>query len=495
MSVTVPTHFTIVTTIVTVTLKMYAGGMHEQWHPDLEPYTGHLHDRLIAALRADIEAGLLLPEDQLPTHRALAARLGIGIGTVSRAYAEAERLGLVTSAVGRGTFVGQGGLTTDSDWSHGDDGPIDLTLNLQANPLAAERIADTLARLPLRPDFAENLGAAPVPGIDWHRQTLAGWLRTSARYQTVDWRRLLVTTGAQQAMAIVIATVCQPGDVILTEAVTFNGFRALADQFGCRCVGVAMDDEGMTPDGLDAAIRATGSRLVYVLPTLQNPTTRTMSNGRRDDIARVARAHDLTIIEDDVYAPIAHASGDRQHDLTPIAEIAPERTCYVGSASKAMAMGLRVGVLVAPDDARFEAFGRTMRADCYAASSISSLLACQLIKDGSAAEIQRSTAAEASARMQLAQRMLGDAIAAPSFSCSLHAWLPMPELRAERIANGALRRGVMLTPPASFVIDGGLESGLRLCLNAVTRPQLERALRAVRSALADEIVPGRLAIV
>ncbi|MDQ3657004.1 MAG: hypothetical protein M3457_18260 [Chloroflexota bacterium] len=68
-------------------------------------------------------------------------------------------------------------------------------------------------------------------------------------------------------------------------------------------------------------------------------------------------------------------------------------------------------------------------------------------------------------------------------------------VRAERIANGALRRGVILSPPASFQVDGTLTSGVQLCLNAVSRPDLDRALRAVRRALADEIVPGRLAVV
>ena len=428
-----------------------------------------------------------------------ARRLGIGVGTVTRAYAEAERIGLLSSAVGRGTFVARAASASQEPAGHGrlDDvgGVIDLTLNLQENSLAAEHIAGALARLPLRPDFAENLTAAPHAGIDWHRQTLAGWLRKTARFDGLDWRRLLITTGAQHAMAIVVATLCRPGDVVLTEAATFSGFRALAEHRGLRCVGVAMDREGLSPAALEAAVVATGSCTLYVMPALQNPTTRTMSRQRREEIVRIVRAHDLTVIEDDVYAPLAFAQGEAPPDLVPLASLAPERTCYLSSASKAIAMGLRVGVLIAPDEARFAAFTRTMRADCYAASSIASLLTCQLIKDGQADAILGAVAQEASSRMALAQRMLGDSVEAPSFRTSLHAWLPMPELRAERLANGALRRGVILTPPASFQVDGELCSGVRLCLNAVRRPELDRALRVVRSALADELVPGRLAIV
>lgn len=479
-----------------MTFVLYHRPMNARWSPTIHDGPGTLHQRLVQALRQDIVAGRLEPDEQLPTHRALAIRLGIGVGTVTRAYAEAERIGLLTSAVGRGTYVAAAGAASGDPATHDEasQGTIDLSLNLQAHPIAASRIATALARLPMRPDFSESLTAAPHAGIDWHRQTLAGWFRRVAHYDTIDWGRLLVTTGAQQALSIVVDTLGRPGDVILTEAVTFSGFRALAAQRGVRCAGVDMDDEGIHPTALEAAIRETGSRLLYVMPTLQNPTTRTMSQARREAIARLARAHDLTLIEDDVYAPLAFLEGGGR-ELVPLADLAPERTCYISSASKAIAMGLRVGILVAPDTARFAAFSQTMRADCYAASSIASLLACQLIKDGQANEILAAVALEASSRMALAQRTLGDAIAPPSFLTSLHAWLPMPELRAERIANGALRRGVILSPPASFQVEGELVAGIRLCLNTVSRPGLERALRAVRSALADEIVPGRLAVV
>jgi DNA-binding transcriptional MocR family regulator len=482
-----------------MTFIVYHRPMNESWTPSIHDTPGTLHDRLLHVLRQDIATGELEPEGKLPTHRELANRLGIGVGTVTRAYAEAERLGLVTSAVGRGTFIAPAAsppLDSTSRWDQGDTGAmVDLSLNLQSLDIAAERIAGALTRLPLRPDFAGSLTAAPHAGIAWHRQTLAAWLRRAARYEGVDWERLLITTGAQHAMSIVVSTLCRPGDVILTEAATFAGIAALAEHRGCRCVGVAMDGEGITPEALEIAIRDTGSRLLYVMPTLQNPTTRTMSRQRREEIARIARSHDLTVIEDDVYAPLAFTLGVQRPDLVPLASLIPERTCYVSSASKAVAMGLRVGVLIAPDTAHFEAFSRTLRADCYATSSIGSLLMCQLIKDGVADEVRGAVAQEATARMTLARRMLGDSIEPPSFPGSLHAWMPLPELRAERIANSALRRGVILTPPSSFLMDGEAVSGLRLCLNAVSRPDLERALRVVRSALADEIVPGRLAIV
>lgn len=473
--------------------------MNETWTPAIFENDGStLYERLVEAVRAGIASGELEPEERMPTHRELASRLGIGVGTVTKAYAEAERLGLLTSAVGRGTFVAAATRALQPSPSSGEatpDSPVDLSLNLQNLAFATPRIAEALARLRLRPDLTETLGVAPHAGFPRHRQVLADWFREVSHFDALDWHHLLITTGTQHAMSLIVGLLVRPGDVVLMEPATFSGFRALVDSRGGCCAGVAMDNEGIRPDALERAIVETGSRLLYLMPTLQNPTTRTMSHARREEIARIARAHDLMLLEDDVYGPIAFASGARRGALTPIAALAPERTFYVSSASKAIAMGLRVGILHAPSAAWVERLEQAIRVECYATSSLPPMLVCQLIADGAADEIRHAVAQEASARMALAQRMLGTSIEEPSFPSSLHAWMPMPELQAERVLNGALRRGVILTPPSSFIVDGELLSGLRLCLNAVSGPELERALRGVRSALADEIVPSRMAIV
>lgn len=482
-----------------MTFVRYDGRMNESWTPSLTQAYGTLHAQLLRALRRDIAAGVLIPEGKMPPHRELARRLGIGVGTVTRAYAEAERLGLLTSTVGRGTFVARAAAPlaeSDPVAAPADPAtPIDLSLNLPTLDAVSGRLGEVLQRLQRRADIGEMIALSPHAGVDTHRQALAGWLRTVARFDSIDWRNLIVTTGAQQAMDLAVAAVCRPGDVLLTEAATFGGIRAIAAHRGLRCVGVAMDGEGIDPDALEAAIVTHGARALYLQPTLQNPTTRTMPPARRREIVAVARKHGLTLLEDEVNAPVAYALGQHQPDLVPLAMEAPERTFYISSVSKSMAPGLRVGMLVTPDRERFDRACVAMRAGCYAAGAVGPLIVTQWIKDGVADQILGAVAQEASSRLTLAQRMLGAAIESPSFPTSLHAWLPMTELRAERVANGALRRGVLLTPPASFLVDGTAVAGLRLCLNMVSRRELERALRIVRSVVADEIVPPRMSIV
>ena len=456
--------------------------MSGNWFPVLANDGGTLHERLLLALRRDVGAGRLAPGERLPTHRELARALGIGVGTVTRAYAEAERVGLLTSRVGRGTYVAgrDGGAARAGQ----HEGPIDLTMNLQPLGSAAARLAETLARLRHRPDIDDYVGFAPHAGFESHRRAAAGWLARTAGFAGLDWRNLVICTGAQQAMALALDELCRPGEAILTEATTFHGLKALAAYRGWPLIGVPMDGEGLLPEALDRAAAGHGARVVYVQPTLHNPTARTMSLARREAIARVVRRRELWVLEGDIYAPLAWASG-RAAPPPPLAALIPERTFYASSVTKALAPGLRTGFLVVPA-ARLERIGAAMRAVCYSVGALGPLVATQWITDGTADEIVREVAREASLRTALAARVLGAHLEPPSFPASLHVWLPLDELAAERTAGRLLRRGVALTPPASLLVAGEYGAGLRLCLGASAEvATLDRALRIVAMCLSS----------
>ena len=131
---------------------------------------------------------------------------------------------------------------------------------------------------------------------------------------------------------------------------------------GLRLEGVAMDEEGLVPEALDQAVVETGARLLYCTPTLQNPTTATMSEARKQAIACVAIRHDLTIIEDDIYGILLEEPAP-----LPLATFAPEHTIYVTSLSKAVAPGLRIGY-TAPPQHIVERVGAAVRASCWMAA-------------------------------------------------------------------------------------------------------------------------------
>ena len=424
-----------------------------------------------------------MPGAKLPPHRDLAHRLGIGIGTVTAVYGEAARQGLLTAAVGRGSFV------ADATAARANDGMILLAHNIPTLRFAQRRFAQTFSKLRNRADLMDCLEYAPAAGHERHRRLGAAWIRRTSALADARHERLIVTTGAQQAMTLALDTLCQRGDTIMTEAATYFGVKSIAEVGGYKLSGLAMDSEGILPEDLDRAA-ARGAKVLYTLPTLQNPTGRTMSFGRRQQIAKIARDRDIWIVEDDIYS--AYAMGTAP---VPIAALAPERCIYISGTSKALAPGLRTGYVIAPNDDMFENMLRLIRARIYAPATMGAMIASQWIEDGTADEVVEELLAEMAARNAMAAEALGGAMEPSSDHRCPHIWLPMPELEAERMTSRALRGGVELTPPSAPVVDPLSISGVRICLGgAPDRDTMAQALQVVANAL-DNKLSGRDAAV
>ena len=448
------------------------------WTPHLPETEEPIYERLVRAMASDIAAGVLAPGERLPPQRELAWRLGLGVGTVTKAYAEAERRGLLSGHVGRGSFVAS---------VRPDDrtGAIDMARNLPPSGPAQQRLASAMARLTRDGGLADRLAYPPIGGHGADRAAGAAWLSHIAGWDDLDPARLICTAGAQQAVAVALATACRPGDAVVAEAATFSGLKALAGVMGYGLAPAAIDDQGLTPQTLDRAAAKTGARVAYILPS-HNPTPRVMGEPRRRDIVEVARKRDLILIEDDLYGAYAMDLG-----LTPLARLAPERVFHATSLSKTIAPGLRAGYLIPPaGGAHGRALG-ALHALAIGAPGMGLALATRWIEDGSAANILAEGRAEMAVRNELAMLILGEAMERPPVP-GLHAWLPMSEIAAERAAARALRAGVEVTPPGDMILDAAAISGLRLCLGpARDRRVLERGLRAVKAILDDPAAARR----
>lgn len=443
------------------------------WRPVLDRSSATpLYRQIVDVMARDIRDGRLQSGDKLPPHRELAHVLALSVGAVTRAYDEATERGLVTGHVGRGTFV------VDLS-SPVENGPVDLSRNIVPVD-ASGAVLEALTALRRRPALIERLSYEPTSGLDRDRQAAAAWLTRTANFDRLDWSTLICCLGAQNAMAIALSALGAPEEPILCEASTFSGMKALAGLMGRQLRGVEMDDEGATSEGLNRAAAECSARLFYAVPTLQNPTARVMGLRRREEIVRVARARDLWLIEDDIYAPYARQSG-----LPPLAALAPERTIYISSLSKIVAPGLRTGFLVAPAGDAFERCQRASRALIHSPPGMTSAIATHLIESGRADTIADAAIAEARARTAQARMVLGDLIEAPKVDASLHLWMPMGELDAERTVARAMHAGVRLNSPAAFGASVGLkESGLRLCVGgAANSIALEKALVTLRGIL------------
>ncbi|MBM3525608.1 MAG: PLP-dependent aminotransferase family protein, partial [Alphaproteobacteria bacterium] len=390
------------------------------WTPTLGKARGPRYRAIADRLAADVVEGRLRTGDRLPTHRDLAWKLGVTVGTITRAYAEAERRGLIVGEVGRGTFIRErhvDAVLVPAAAAGIEPGFIDLSRNFPAEHGQSRAIAAALVEAAQANDLATLLGYATTTGLRHHREAGAQWLARDGF--AVDPEDVVITGGAQHAMMLALNAVARPGDVVLTETLTFYGLKSIATMLSVRLAGVGCDDEGLLPDALDAACRLHAPKALYALPTLQNPTTATMSDARRRAIAETCRRHGVVIIEDDIYGFLPPSSP------LPLAAYAPEITLHIVSLSKAIAPGIRIGFIAAPS-AFHDRLAGGLRASLWMAPPVLAEVAARLIRDGTARKLAERQREEVVARQAIARRILaGATMMAPPHS--LHLWLQLPE--------------------------------------------------------------------
>ena len=461
------------------------------WRPDLDGKSGPKYKLIAEAIGDSIADGRLKERDRLPTQRDLAYDLGISLNTASRAYAEATRRGFLHGEVGRGTYVRAGGplpaQAPHARMIRPTSGPIDFSLNLPSAGDAAAVLANTLDSLRRSASLSAYLDYQTDGDAEHQADAAATWIgRLGLDAAGGD---VVLTAGAQHGLMVAMLAVMRPGDVLLTESLTYAPIKAMAQHLGLRLSPVAMDAGGLSPDALAAACRTTAARTLYCLPTLHTPTTITMTAERRREIAAIARTHDLVIIEDDVFGFLPP---DRP---PPLACFAPERTVLVTSVSKSLAPGLRVGFLHAPGRLR-----RSLRAavnlSCWMPPPLMAEIASLWIADGTADRLNRFQRAEAQARQLVAQRALGpNGPQADMFG--FHVWLPLPaHWRADAFRVAAERRGVKVLTAETFAVEPAeAPQAIRLCLShEPTRDRVARGLEIVGDLLGEPGDPGVMVV-
>lgn len=447
------------------------------WVPRLLEGSGSIATRLAEAIARDVTAGRLLPGTRLPTQRALAQRLGVTPGTVNRGYAIAERAGMVSAEVGRGTFVmsvASDGIH-DASFEHRAAGAIELGINYPVGGASASALRRTLQRLARSDALDAVLELSPHAGRPAHQAAGSRWLRSLGL--EVSAGDVLLTAGVQHGLAAALGALTVPGDVVLTEALTSPGIKALAAMHHLRLVGVNGDAEGLSPDALAAACQATGAKVLYTTPTLHTPTTTTMPDDRRRRIAAVLSERGAVAIEDDAWGFLAAGR------VTPLRTFAPDAVVYLTSFSKSLAPGLRVGYAVAPPFLR-----RALTSSIGAVSWTTPLmaeLASLWIEDGTATAIASERSRLAGERMQLAASILGSTFEPPPVP-SFHLWLPLPEpWRVQDFVAQASAQDVSLASTDLFVPGRApTPHAIRLCTGTEARAErVEKGLRVVKRML------------
>lgn len=455
------------------------------WQPELGDVDGPIYLAIADALGRDIAAGRLSPGARLPTQRELARGLGVNVMTVSRAFAEAHRRGLTEGEVGRGTFVKRRDInaTRIEPEARGRRRQVDFHFNL---PVGDPGILDASTILSELADHgSQDLlhTGYTTTGADEHRAAGAEWIRRSGLEADPD--RVLVCGGAQHAMTITFASLAGPGDLILTEELTYPGIKALAGVLGLKLQGVEMDAEGLLPEAFEAACRRRSPKALYCMPTIQNPTGVVMGAESREMIAGIARRYGVAIVEDDTYGYLCEEAPP------PITSLAPELGYFLTGTSKNLTAGLRIGYLLAPDDGRDSAallarLEGNVAALTWMAAPLMAEIASRWIRGGQADAALAWKRQEAIARRELFDRLLPE-VTTESHPLSSHVWLPLPSpWRGDDFAIQAQHRGVAVTRAEAFVVGrASAPHAIRICLGTPpTRRLVEEGLKHLAEMLA-----------
>jgi DNA-binding transcriptional MocR family regulator len=436
-----------------------------------------IYRQIALAVEEAVVSRRVAPGAKLPPQRHLAQALGINLTTISRAYAELQRRGIVTSGVGRGTFVrGPADFEPVQAQSRQDPLLIDLSINRPATSGYAEKLAETLARLPNDARFPELQEYHPAEGARWAREAGAAWIETSGLKASPD--QVIVTSGAQEGIFAALAAVTRPGDVVVTNQITYYGLKALANLLHLEIRGLATDKDGLLPEAIDEACADERVRVLFTVPCLHNPTTTTVPLERREAIVAAAKRGQLFVVEDDVYGRLLETRP------TALAELYPQRTFYVTGTSKTLAPGLRVGFMMPPREL-VAATATAVRATCWMTPPLSTLVATQWIEDGTADALLDAQRRELVARQMLAADIL-QGFDVDTDLVSTHLWLRLPEpWRATDFTAQLLAHGVRVIESEVFAVGRGeIPHAVRINVSAArSREQLATGLRIIVDTL------------
>lgn len=464
-----------------------------------------LYQQIAAAFAERIRRGDLPAGSKLPPERALAAELGVTRSTVVAAYQELAASGLVQPHVGRGTtvlaqppdgeepaplpwgeYLARGESATDGvlreilALSSRDD-MIAMAAGLPGPHLLPTALFEAAAR---RAAAAAGhwLAHGPAEGTLRLRRALVGYLAERGVAATTE--QVVVTLGAQQGIDMVARLLVRPGDVVVLESPTYSGAIHSFAHAGARLIGLPVDAHGLRIEALEGVLRRHTPKLIYTIPTAHNPTGAVLSPERRADLVELAARHQVPIVEDDTFGPLA------LEGAPPPALKALDRAggvIYLGTFSKLLGSGLRLGFVVAALPV-VEALAELRQFVDLHPPVITQELVAELLERGElVAHVERVCPRYRAQRDALLAGLAplathGLRWRRPSSGFSLWCELP-PRLRAVEVVRTAAELGVALLDGRSLYPEGRGPEAIRICFGMTEPAQAAEGARRLAQAV------------
>ncbi len=478
-----------------------------------------LYLQLQRRLRGLIQRGDWRPGTRLPAVPDLAARFAVHRLTVLKALAGLKRTGWITTVQGRGSFVAERlpepplavPLVPKDDTAFPFEGSAARVREDQLGPWLGETLGrqqdrhlvsfsagfppedllpgEALARLTrqmmreLGPEawtYAEPAGHAP------YLEAVRRWLEAEGAPLAEGWG-IRAMPGAQSGLALAVEALTVPGDTVIVESPCYLGLLALLRALGRVPLPVPVDRQGLDPDRLASVLQRSEAKLLVVVPSFHNPTGMTLSKARRERILSLTRAHGVMLVEDDSY-------GDLRFAGSPIPGFrrmeGAEHVIHLGTFSKSLAAGLRLGYAIAPQPV-LDRLAPLQEVHSIALPTLSQAVVARFLDTGGfhqhVTRLRRALKARRDAMLEAIHAHFPEGTQATEPKGGMHLWVVLPEdASALELHKEALRNGLGFAPGPLFFVDGRGADCLRLNFSthdpAVTKEGIARLGRLIHSS-------------
>ncbi|MFP3124870.1 PLP-dependent aminotransferase family protein [Ectobacillus funiculus] len=388
------------------------------WKPDRKALKRPFYESIASLLEQDIINGFLAPGTKLPPQRELADFLDLNFTTITRAYKLCEIKGLIYAVTGSGTFVAPNAARSITISTDTIKNCIDLGFVAsfeQTNSIVAETIPKVMDKSYL----AQLLNYNDPTGIPHQKTAGLNWMNSFGIQ--ADQEHMAIVSGAQNALAITLTALFEPGNRIATDLYTYSNFIELAKMFHIQLVPIPGDHVGMLPDELEKQCSQINIHGIFLMPSCCNPTTVMMSDFRKLELAAVIRKHRLILIEDDIHAFLT--AGIIPDYQQPMFNLLSEQSVYICGTSKSICSGLRVAYMVYGDALREKILQAIFNINVKT-SSLDAEIITESILSGKAHEIvsQKQQLAQSANDMYLEYFPLNKPVGHP---LSFYRWLPI----------------------------------------------------------------------
>jgi len=449
--------------------KRTNGVAGDAWLPDIAGTAGPKYKAVTAAISAAVARGELRHGDRLPPQRDLAAKLGIDLTTVTKAYDLARQRGLIVARGRAGSFISEDVRTGEVATA----AQSDIAMNSPPIPIES-RLTDAMA------SALGTLGRAGLARLHYQRpggaaadrESGAELLGRTGLSSSVE--QIAVTAGGQNGLHAVASAILKPGDRVACGRFVYPGFAAIARRMGVTLVPLAE----MTADALEAAHAAAPLRALYIVSTNDNPTTATIEVRERRAIAAWAEEAGVQIVEDDAYGLLPDAP------IPAIASFAPAISWYVMSMAKIVSPALRVGFVRAPGVAEAMQIAACQHESAVMAPPLNVAMISLWLADGTLDALIDAVRKEASWRQRLAHSVLGDGRHA-AHPQGYHLWLPLAgDSQPDTLAAALALDGLSAVQSDRFAVGADAPRAMRISLGGtIDRRGLSRALHRLAAQL------------